>query len=243
MNEVRRNWDELARLFQTVAPAPGDTFSQGRLEEGRQIGGWLLDRHPDRRPLRILDIGAGNGGVVLGVANYAGTEVHSIDINANPHLLALKRASGFPIHPAVAVGERLPFPDETFDVVVCLETIEHVPAPKLLGPEIMRVLCRGGECMVTTPARLRYVFARDPHYGLPGLLLLPDRLQKLVAERFVDKYDVVHIFWSVNEVVRCFPGATSHEAFFHRKYGDSAWRDKLWWRWRHLLWDRIVITK
>jgi SAM-dependent methyltransferase len=243
VNEVRRNWDELARLFSTVAPAPGDTFSQGRLEEGRQIGGWLLDRHPDRRPLRILDIGADNGGVVLGAANYVGNDVHSIDINPNPQLLALRQASGFPMYPVVAVGERLPFRDETFDVVVCLETIEHVPTPKLLGPEIMRVLRRGGECMITTPARLRYVFARDPHYGLPGLLLLPDRLQKLVAERFVDTYDVVHIFWSVDEVVRCFPGATSHEAFFHRKYGDSEWRDALWWRWRHLLWDRIVITK
>ena len=242
MSEVRRDWDELARLFLSVA-MPG-TFSEGRLEEGKQIGGWLLDRHPDRRPLRILDLGAGNGGVSLGAANYVDAEVHSIDILANPQLLALKRASGFPMHPAVAVGEHLPFPDETFDIVFCLETIEHVRDPGVLGKEIMRVLRPGGECMVTTPPRLRYFLKGDPHYDLPGLLLLPDRAQKFVAERFVDEYDVVHIFWSVEEIVRCFPGASGHEAFFHRKYpSGKRWRDALWWRYRHLLWDRIVITK
>jgi SAM-dependent methyltransferase len=242
VNEIRRNWDELARLFLSVAI--GGTFAEGRLEEGKQIGNWLLDRHPDRRPLRILDLGAGNGGVSLGAANYVDVEVHSIDIVANPQLLALKRASRFPLHAAVAVGERLPFAEETFDIVFCLETIEHVTDPHALGAEIMRVLRPGGECMVTTPPRLRYFFKGDPHYGLPGLLLLPDRAQKFVAERFVDTYDVVHIFWSLDEVVRCFPGATKHEAFFHRKYpSGKRRRDALWWRYKHLLWDRIVITK
>ncbi len=239
---IRRDWNELTRLFLSVAI--GGAFAEGRLEEGRQVGAWLLERHRERRPLRVLDIGAGNGGVSLGVANYVDAEVHSLDIVANPQLLTLRRASGVPMHAMVGVGERLPFANETFDVVLCLETIEHVPDAHALGAEIMRVLKRGGECMVTTPARLRHFFTRDPHYGIPGLLLLSDRAQKFVAELFIDTYDVVHIFWSVDEIVRCFPGASAHEAFFNRQYPSGRpRRDALWYRYRHLLWDRIVLTK
>jgi SAM-dependent methyltransferase len=225
----------------------GEPFAEGRLDEGRRVASWLLARHPGRRPLRILDIGAGNGGVSLGAANFEEAEVHSLDIVANPHLLALRRRSGVPMRPCVGVGERLPFADQTFDVVLCLETLEHVERPAEMGREIMRVLKQGGECMVTTPARLRFLFGRDPHYGIPGLLLLPDFAQRLVAKHLFGKrdYDVVHIFGSVGEIVRLFPGAEKHEAFWNRPYPSarSRQRDAIWYRFRNLQWDRIVITK
>ena len=240
---IRQDWPGLERLFAEVVSGP--EFAEGRLDEGRRVTSWLLERHPDRRPLRVLDLGAGNGGVSLGAANFSDAEVHSLDIIPNRHLLELRRRCDLPLRPCIGVGEALPFADETFDVVLCLETLEHVFHPDEVGREVMRVLKPGGECMITTPARLRYLFARDPHFGIPGLLLLPDWGQRFVGKYLwrVD-YDVVHIFWSVDEVVRCFPGATKHEAFFHRQYpSGKPRRDALWWRYKHLLWDRIVITK
>jgi ubiquinone/menaquinone biosynthesis C-methylase UbiE len=48
----------------------------------------------------------------------------------------------------------MPFPDASFDVVVCAEVLEHIPAPDrepALG-EMLRVLRPGGRMIVTFPA-------------------------------------------------------------------------------------------
>ncbi|MGH7823520.1 MAG: class I SAM-dependent methyltransferase [Candidatus Binatia bacterium] len=61
--------------------------------------------------------------------------------------------------------ERLPFPDGDFDVVLCVEGIEHVKNRHRLLEELRRVLRRGGRLILTTPnmlsvrARVAYCFA------------------------------------------------------------------------------------
>lgn len=62
-------------------------------------------------------------------------------------------------------AEKLPFADASFDYVLCMEVIEHVPNQKHLMAEIARVLKPGGRAIVTTPntlninARLRYLLS------------------------------------------------------------------------------------
>jgi SAM-dependent methyltransferase len=45
----------------------------------------------------------------------------------------------------------LPFPDKSFDVVTCLEFLEHTHTPSLVLEEIHRVLKPGGHAIVSTP--------------------------------------------------------------------------------------------
>src|SRR5207253_2021224 len=73
----------------------------------------------------------------------------------------------------MGAGQAIPYLDNTFDVLLCLETLEHVVDAAALRTEIIRVLRPGGICMLATPARLKYLFRPDPHFGIPGLLLLP----------------------------------------------------------------------
>lgn len=60
--------------------------------------------------------------------------------------------------------KRLPFDDETFDGVICLEGIEHVLNPYLLLGELIRVSKIGGHVIVSTPnimnmySRLQFLF-------------------------------------------------------------------------------------
>jgi len=49
----------------------------------------------------------------------------------------------------VANAHAIPFPDETFDTVVCLEMLEHDSAPWLTLPELARVTKPGGIVAVT----------------------------------------------------------------------------------------------
>jgi SAM-dependent methyltransferase len=50
-----------------------------------------------------------------------------------------------------ADGARLPFFDNAFDGVVCLEVIEHVPDPAIVIAEIARVLRPGGRVWLSMP--------------------------------------------------------------------------------------------
>jgi len=257
--QTHLDWDELTRVFservrreishwisaddrhfdQTMA------FALGRLSEGRGVGQYVRERSP-AKPVRCLDLGAGGGGVSLGISNYRDIEAHAMDVVFNAGMYELRRATGLPIQLTVGSGEALPYEDASFDAVLCLETIEHVHRPKELGAEIMRIVRPGGFCMVTTPSRLRHLFQPDPHYGVRGLLLLPDALQPIAARvaAGIRDYDVVHIFWSVGEIAACFPNLAHVETMWdHPRPFTTAWKNRLWERQRHRLWDRIVLWK
>jgi SAM-dependent methyltransferase len=258
MTRLRYEWPELTARFHRVVRdsvpswvSPDSehyeqtlAFALGRLEEGRQLVDFFRSRGYSGR---VLDLGAGNGGVALGFANDDSFQVFTLDIIPNRDVRALVRGTDVPMHPVVGSGHTVPFVRDTFDIVVCLDTIEHVPRPDLLGPEIFRVLKPGGVCMITTPPRLRYWFRRDPHYGIPGLILLPDQLQRFMAStvlRRTDTYDVVHIFWHVREITRLFRGLKTVEVLWNRRFTIPAgWRDRFWFRCRNFFWDRIIIRK
>lgn len=68
-------------------------------------------------------------------------------------------------------GCHIPFPDETFDTVLCTEVLEHAPEPAALIAEIERVLKPGGTLIATVPfsARVHYAphdFHRFSKYAL-----------------------------------------------------------------------------
>jgi SAM-dependent methyltransferase len=237
-------------------------YALGRFDEGAALAPYFAKNRPasaEAHPGRVdvLDVGSGNGGVVAALANGRDFRVHSLDVVPNPHLLELRRRLGLPIRAVVGTGHALPFDGNRFDVVLLLDMLEHVPRPAELAREVMRVLRPGGACMITTLARLKYLFARDPHYGIRGLLLLPNAVQRQVVNRVFRRrvgapgraapaYDVEHLFWSVDSIARLFPGPRSVEALYNRVLDGSARRfTSGWWRYtyRHLLWDRVLISK
>ena len=240
--ETHADWDDLRRRFvETVtrdfsAYMPADAphfqaqlaFARGRFDEGA-----ALLQHLAREGAlgtNVLDIGSGNGGISFAFANVRGIRMHTLDLVPNVHLAALRSVLGLPLHGTVGDGAQLPFRDETFDVILLLDTIEHVERPKELGREIMRVLRKGGVCVVTTPARLRFAFARDPHYGVPGLVLLPNAWQRFIVNRLLRRrillpaggdapaYDVTHLYWRVSEILHLFPSSSRHDVLFNRTY-------------------------
>src|SRR5713226_1899275 len=103
------------------------------------------------RQVRLLDVGSGNGGVVLAAANCRRYDAMALDIVVNNDLIRCKGLLGVPMQAMVGSGDRLPFADETFDIVLLLDMIEHVSRPGLLGREVMRVLAPGGVSILTTP--------------------------------------------------------------------------------------------
>ena len=212
-------------------------FALGRLAEGRRAAEYLSGRYPEtvRPGARVLDLGCGNGGMVVPFARL-GMEATALDLAPHPELEAVARETTLPVAQVTGVGEALPFAEGSFSLVLLAETLEHVERPRRLGRELARILAPGGLVYVTTPPRLRYLFAREPHYGVPALALLPDPGQRWVFERLVapgQRYDVVHLFWTVSGVLRALPGLELAEIT------SKNWAGPV----RRLDWDWIVARK
>jgi SAM-dependent methyltransferase len=107
-----------------------------------------LDRLPLPADARVLDAGCGSGRTLQELVDY-GTAVSGIELNPDAAALAQGRALG-----EVRVGrlEELPWEDATFDLITCLDVIEHVRDDVAALTELWRVCRPGGWLLVTVPA-------------------------------------------------------------------------------------------
>jgi SAM-dependent methyltransferase len=103
----------------------------------------------DLRGCRLLDAGCGTG-LFSAAARARGAHVLAVDIG--PKLLAQARRKGVQRVVASDVA-LLCFADETFDVVISSECIEHTPSPRTAVLELARVLRHGGIMVITCPNR------------------------------------------------------------------------------------------
>lgn len=92
---------------------------------------------------RILEIGAGTGANF----DFFPHGIHWTGCDPNPHArrYAMENAArqGIPADWATAPAERIPFPDDRFDAVVCSLTLCSVPQPDAVAAEVRRVLKPG----------------------------------------------------------------------------------------------------
>lgn len=105
--------------------------------------GWSADF--EIRPLNILEIGSrrmpGQGAYSDFRALFSPNDSYvGIDIVAGPGVDKLIKAS-----------EPLPFRDDTQDVIICTEVLEHVENPSKLIEEIERVVKASGLVLITVP--------------------------------------------------------------------------------------------
>lgn len=115
---------------------------------------------------KLLDVACGEGGLVV-EAQRAGLRGHGLDISA----VAVEKArKNSPSSEFVAGdAERLPWPDEHFDFVTCLGSLENMINPWKALSEIVRVTRPGGTVCVQMPnlywlGDLLEVLFREPNY-------------------------------------------------------------------------------
>lgn len=92
----------------------------------------------------VLDAGCGSGAFSRALARKA-RRVVGIDINKFAVASAADKGGSFFIPANI---ERIPFADSSFDVVVCLDALDHCLKPRDVVKEFSRVLKKGGKGIV-----------------------------------------------------------------------------------------------
>jgi ubiquinone/menaquinone biosynthesis C-methylase UbiE len=141
--------------------------AQAEYDDGRTF----FERHfAIRDPKQVLkgrdalDLGCGYGGRTVWYSEYgrtryiAGVEIDERMVDRCRAFAAHRESVGVEFH--LGLAEALPYPDESFDVVLSYDVIEHVDDPCRAFDELARVLRPGGEAWLVFPT---YFGARVSH--------------------------------------------------------------------------------
>lgn len=120
------------------------------------VSRWVR-RHFERRgrPLRILDVACATGMSFRFLSRYG--DVRGVDISRETIRLCKARGIDRIVQ---CDAMKLPFRDESFDLVLALDALEHFPDDSLAIREIRRVARPDALALVTVPA---FMFLWSPH--------------------------------------------------------------------------------
>jgi ubiquinone/menaquinone biosynthesis C-methylase UbiE len=108
-----------------------------------------------------LDAGCGDGRYLAALASMPAAPKRIACIDISERILEVARSAaalaGVEVEAVRANLEALPFPDASFDVVLCTQVIEHLLDPAAGLRELARVLAPGGCAIVTTDHRRNLV--------------------------------------------------------------------------------------
>ena len=102
---------------------------------------------------RVLDIACGEGYGSAGLLKAGAVSVIGVDISPDICEHARRR---YGVDTRMGDAQTIPLPDQSIDLVVSFETIEHVDSPVTFLDECTRVLVPEGMLIVSTPNRPVY---------------------------------------------------------------------------------------
>lgn len=133
----------------------------------------------------VLDIACGSG-YGTRILSESAAKVYGVDINKKTIKYAEENYSSSNIEFKLGDGENIPLADNTVDVLITFETIEHIKDYKKFLTEVSRVLKPDGLAIISTPNDLE--FAEGNHFHLHEFMYneLTDLLKK--DFKYIDPY-------------------------------------------------------
>jgi ubiquinone/menaquinone biosynthesis C-methylase UbiE len=142
MADVRAFWDSVADIYVEENDKISEVHNQRFTEAVKYLEPWGGEN--------ILNIWSRDGGAISYLRklnrnfNLVNCELSHKMINISKKNFTRENFAECSLH-------EFPFTDEKFDLVLSLETLEHVPKPELFLKEVGRVLKKGGVLVMSTP--------------------------------------------------------------------------------------------
>lgn len=151
---------------------------------------WLLAQPimgmiaPLENPL-VLDVATGTGRLPLALLDHPHFQGRIVAVDLSRRMLAQAaqklKNGGARVSLLWGPAEDLPFADNTFDVVTCLESLEFMTSRVTVLKELARVLRPGGTLLITNRTGTRW---------MPGKLWTTDQLTALLTTYCITDVDV-----------------------------------------------------
>jgi SAM-dependent methyltransferase len=144
------------------------------------------------RSVRVLELGAGGGYLLEELGDRGFRHLTGSDITVTALAEMSRRKHGFTVVGADA--ESLPFAEQSFDVVISSDVLEHLTRPHQHLSEVHRLLKPGGVYLVKTPNRRPaelYYWLRDlydHHIWHPSMFSPAELKRALTATGFAPSF-------------------------------------------------------
>ncbi|MFW5748637.1 MAG: class I SAM-dependent methyltransferase [Chloroflexota bacterium] len=149
---------------------------------------------PHRAPM-VLDVATGTGRLPDAVLNHTLFQGRVIGVDASRRMLvkaaAKLAADGDRVTLVWADALDLPFLDESFDVVTCLEALEFMPDQMRALDELLRVLRPGGLLLITQRINTRWMPGRLHDGAALETLLTARGAESVTLEPWQEDYNRV----------------------------------------------------
>jgi SAM-dependent methyltransferase len=136
----------------------GEDIGQNSWVTADEYAGYIETLRLNRRS-RVLEVASGSGGPALHLATKTGCRVFGVDVNASgvatANAAATRAGLAERLHFMVAdATQPLPFDDNTFDGLLCIDSMNHFPNRSDSLKEWCRILKPGGRAIFTDPVVL-----------------------------------------------------------------------------------------
>jgi ubiquinone/menaquinone biosynthesis C-methylase UbiE len=101
----------------------------------------------------VIDVGCGDGSLIAFCARQ-GAEVIFVDLDEQRLAFTEQQVKASPAHAYQAIHSDcnpIPLADNTGDVVICTEVLEHVDDPRNFLAELVRIAKPGGQLLISVP--------------------------------------------------------------------------------------------
>ena len=116
----------------------------------------------------VLDVGSGTGVLLPLLLEATDGEGQIVALDFSGEMLSRAQAKGHPVAYVQGDAQRLPFPAETFDWVICNAVFPHFPDKRRALDEASRVLREGGRLVICHTASRQTI--NEFHHSVGGVV-------------------------------------------------------------------------
>ena len=178
INQVRKFWDEASTIYDQTNKKIGAAHYQ-RFTESLKY----LDLQANQL---VLNIWSRTGNAIPHIRRVAKVELYNLE--ASEKMLAIAKNKFPEENFKITDLEKLAFPDNFFDRILSLETLEHTPNPLMLLKEFFRVLKPNGILVMSLPPKtaelplMLYDIFFDNHGEGPHKFLSSKNVKKMLQQ-------------------------------------------------------------